>query len=148
MELPLPIELAHMIRTGFWPSTPEAANAQNLKQTIPKERIIRFAPEEEQLFLYPPPFYTVEQQMKGEKGNVFWNHPMAAVHEIEPALALDIGDFGIGSDAALILDYRHDRLNPSVLRLRWSTDRQKPPFSDNHWVEVASNFATFANYLR
>jgi hypothetical protein len=147
MELPLPAGLESLIQTGFWPTTPEAVNAQNLRSLVSKERIIRFAPEEDGLHLQRPPFRTIEERLQGEEGTFFWKRPEAAIHEIDPALALVIGDFGLGSDAPIILDYREDKLNPCVLRLRWSTDQEKPRFSDNHWVKIADNFSQFAEFL-
>jgi hypothetical protein len=147
MELPLPIELENMIRTGYWPSTPESERAQNLKSLVSKDCIVRFAPEEDRVFFHRPPFHSVEERLHGQEGTYFWKRPEAAIHEIDPTLALVIGDFGLGSDAPIILDYRHNRLNPSILRLRWSTDKEKPRFSDNHWVKIANDFAEFAGLL-
>ena len=72
---------------------------------------------------------------------------MASIHEIDPALAVVIGDFGLGSDSPIILDYRNDRLSPCVLRLLWSRDMEKPRFSDNHWVKIASTFEELAGFL-
>src|ERR1700677_1899293 len=147
MELALPPELEKMIRDGFWPSTHAAAMAQNLKPLIPKERITKFAPEEDELHFNPPPFRTILERMSGREGKYFWRRPEASIHEVDPSLALVIGDFGLGSDAPIILDYRCDRLNPSVFRLRWSTDEGKSVFSDNHWVKIADTFAEFAAFL-
>jgi hypothetical protein len=40
-----------------------------------------------------------------------------------------------------VLDYRQDRNNPSVIRLKW----QKP--QPNTWVRCAENFDQFADML-
>ena len=66
---------------------------------------------------------------------------MWATHEIDPALTLIIGDFGLGSDAPIALDYRKDLNNPSVICLQWNLN------ADNHWGEIAPNFAEFAQML-
>jgi hypothetical protein len=67
---------------------------------------------------------------------------MAAPEGIDFDLALDIGDFGLGSDAPILLDYRVDAENPRVIRLRWS-----PGGEDNRWVVMASTFDSFVEAL-
>jgi len=79
------------------------AMAQNLKPLVPKERVEALAPEEQWLYLLPPPFCTVQQL---SEANPFWISDMAAPHGIDFDLALEIGDFGLGSDAPILLDYR------------------------------------------
>ena len=66
---------------------------------------------------------------------------MWANHEIDPALTLIIGDFGLGSDAPIALDYRKDLNEPSIIRLQWNLE------ADNHWVEIAPSFAEFVAML-
>lgn len=73
---------------------------------------------------------------------------MAAVHEIDPELALVIGDFGLGSDVPIILDYRSDKTNPCVMNLEWKIVPDKSPFCDNHWMKLSDTFADFALVLR
>jgi hypothetical protein len=68
----------------------------------------------------------------------FWTK-WGALNEIEPELALDIGDFGLGSDSAVVLDYR--KADPSVIRLVW----RKP--DPNTWVLCAGTFDEFADML-
>jgi hypothetical protein len=70
-----------------------------------------------------------------------WKVEVGALEEISPALSVDIGYFGLGSDSAIVLDYRQDRNNPSVIRLKW----QKP--QPNTWVRCAENFDQFADML-
>ncbi|HEY1068098.1 MAG TPA: hypothetical protein VGE52_18385 [Pirellulales bacterium] len=137
--LTVPRLLDELIALGRWPRNSTEAMAQNLKSLASKERIEALAPEEERLYLLPPPFYTVRQQIAG---NSFWCSEMAAPHEIDFDLALDIGDFGLGSDAPILLDYRLDPANPRVIRLRWSGGG-KP----NDWVVMAPDFASFVSAL-
>lgn len=138
-SLPIPRELTDLISTGFWPRDWDQALAQHLRPLVPKSSVRRFAPEEDQVFLFPPPFLTVRQRLKPEE--MFWTDPQIAVHEIDPDLTLLIGDFGLGSDAPIVLDYRDRPDEPRVIRLRWAAD-------GNHWVEIAPTFAAFAAYLR
>ena len=67
---------------------------------------------------------------------------MADPAGIDFDLALDIGDFGLGSDAPILLDYCEDAARPRVLRLEWSHDG-----SDNRWVVMASDFASIVEAL-
>jgi len=71
----------------------------------------------------------------------FWSDPRTATHEITLELTLIIGDFGLGSDAPLALDYRPSPTKPRVIRLRWGND-------GNHWVQVAETFGQFASHLK
>ena len=64
---------------------------------------------------------------------------MGTLGEIAPDLALDIADFGLGADSAIVLDYRQE--NPPVIRLVW----RKP--EPNEWVRCADSFDEFADLL-
>ena len=139
MELPIPRELTPLINSGFWPRDGNEANKQNSESLVPESIIRGFAPEESKIYFEPPPFATVANLMKGQ-GRIFWADPHAAIQEIDPELTLIIGDFGIGSDAPLALDYRQDLYEPRVIRLRWAEN-------GNHWVEIAPNFADFVRHL-
>ena len=136
--LNIPNALKTLLENGFWPQNSTEAVRQNLKCLVEKRLIHRIASDEEDIYFLPPPFYTVKEVMVSE--STFWAHPQSAVHEIDPELTLLIGDFGLGSDALLALDYRHSSLEPKVIRLQWSR-------SGNHWVEVAQNFDAFVTML-
>ena len=135
-QLPLPKRLVELIDSGLWPRTPEESARQNLHPIVPKDRIQSFAPEQDRIYLFSPPFYTIAERMKDNRD--FWSE-WGALQEITPELALDIGDFGLGADAAIVLDYRQD--NPSVIRLVW----RKP--EPNTWVRCARTFDEFAQML-
>jgi hypothetical protein len=137
--LRIPHELTALVKSGFWPRDHDEARSQNLQCLLSESLIRTFAPEEDKIFFLPPPFYTVRQVMPGEQR--FWSDPRTATHELDPDLTLLIGDFGLGSDAPLALDYRWSTTEPRVIRLRWAKD-------ENHWVEVAATFAQFAAFLR
>ena len=137
--LAVPRLLEELLAAGRWPRDSKEAMAQNLKPLAPPERVQSLAPEERWLYLLPPPFPRVREQ---SKGNPLWTWDMAAPHGIDFDLALDIGDFGLGSDAPILLDYREDADNPRVIRLRWSPDGKA-----NEWVVMAPDFASFVEAL-
>jgi hypothetical protein len=142
-DLPLPKRLLRLLDSGRWPRTDEEASNQNLKSLVPKERIQLFAPEESTIFLYTPPFYTVAADIAGrqKRGHpTFWS-TYAALDGISPELSLVIGDFGLGSDAPILLDYRQGGSNTPVIRLQW----RRP--EANVWVRCADSFDGFADML-
>jgi hypothetical protein len=87
----------------------------------------------------PPPFVTVRDE---SESNLFWYSDMAAPRGISFDMSLIIGDFGLGSDAPILLDYRADEANPRVIRLRWSRNG-----TGNEWVEMAPDFGAFVEAL-
>jgi hypothetical protein len=134
----VPEAIEALLAEGFWPRDNGAAQLQNLNSLVSPEAVRAFAPEEARLFLYPPPFITVREEMAH---NRFWSDPRSASSEIDPDRTLIIGDFGLGSDAPIALDYSRHSEMPSVIRLRWGAD-------GNHWVEVAPDVRTFVAYLK
>lgn len=137
-SLAIPKSLTALIESGFWPRNNTEALRQNPHCLVAEASIRLFAPEEEKIYFYPPPFLTVRQHQAKTR---FWSDPRAAIHEINPDLTLVIGDFGMGSDAALLLDYSQTATNPRVIRLRWAQE-------GNHWVEVAATFDQFVTQLK
>jgi hypothetical protein len=103
-----------------------------------------FAPEESTIFLCSPPFHTVAVDIAGRQKRFgvdrFWS-TYAALESISPELSLIIGDFGLGSDSPIVLDYRQSGATPSVLRLQW---RKPEPCV---WVRCAERFDEFADML-
>jgi|SRR5215469_4903859 len=136
-NLQLPKRLLTLIESGLWPSTPDDERRQNIRSLISKERIQSFAPQEDRIYLFRPPFRTIAQRMSGAE-NAFWSK-WGALGEIAPELAIDIGDFGLGADSAIVLDYRYE--NPPVIRLVW----RKP--EPNTWMRCADTFDQFADML-
>lgn len=67
---------------------------------------------------------------------------MAAPPEVDFDPALDIGDFGRGSDAPILLDYREDPEAPRVIRPRRSPDE-----GANHRAVMAPTFELFVREL-
>lgn len=133
-ELRLPTTLSYLLETGLWVST----------RQIPAERVQPFAPGESLLCLYPPPFSTVAHAVAAQVAE-FWTE-FGRLDQIEPEQCLIIADFGLGSDAPILLDFTCNPLDPVVLRLRWNNcpDTQRP---HTEWVKCANDFNEFVGKL-
>ncbi len=144
--LRLPPLLEELLAAWRWPRTVGDQLRQNLSRPlVTAERIRRLATEESEIFLLAPPFRTVRDSASSDSRRYrssWWSEPIAAATEIDFDLALDIGDFGPGTDAPILLDYRVSPEAPRVIRLRWS-----PGESGNHWVTMAPDFETFVSEL-
>jgi hypothetical protein len=141
IELPLPAGLTRLLATGIWPSAHgPSMTAQQLNPAIPADRVRRFAEEESLICLEPPPFPTIAQERLAGGAGGFWER-FGALDQIDPEKALIIGDFGLGSDSPIILDFARNASNPPVLRLRWGPDQR------NEWVQGARDFDEFAEML-
>ncbi len=110
-----------------------------LTRQIATEKVHKLAPGETEICLYPPrAFTTVASQL--QHNSDFWVE-FGALHEIAPELALQIGDFGPGSDTPILLDYRRGHESVCVLRLEW------PRPLPNRWALCADSFDEFAERL-
>jgi hypothetical protein len=137
-----PPGLARLIADGIWPTAngPSMA-AQQLRPIISAERVRRFAADESLICLQSPPFHTLAQEQAAGGAGDFWER-FGALDQIDPAQLVIIGDFGIGSDTAIVLDYARDAANPPVLRLQWAERGV-----GNRWVQGARDFDEFAAML-
>jgi hypothetical protein len=135
--LELPATLNALIARGAWPLTETEANRQNLMTgPIPRAVVERHVPGESSLYLFWPPFSTIAQVCaRNERG--FWSK-FGALEQIDPERALLIGDFGLGSDTAIVLDYRRPN-SPPLLRLTWTATATR-----TRWVPFFDTFAAFA----
>lgn len=136
-DLIIPSALTNLVEAHAWPTIADV-DAQNLHALAAPEAVEALAPEERLLYLNPRPFSTLASEIAANPE--FWNEH-GALSEIDPDRAPVIGDFGSGSDTAIVLDYRRDPNEPSVMRLAW-TDQ------GNHLVETAPTFDSFAESLR
>src|ERR1700722_11548052 len=134
----LPQLLTQLIAEGRWPGTGANVVEQEFSPLVSKGRVSLLAPEEGVICLHPPPFRTVRELAIDEP---FWCEPWSDPSAIDFDLAIAIGDFGIGSDAPILLDYRGNVDHPRVVRLEWFA---RP---DNKWVPMADDFPTFVNVL-
>jgi hypothetical protein len=136
----IPQLLLTALKDGRWPRTAAEGVRQNLRPLVPVERIRRLAPDESSIYLYAPPFQTVAEHLAG-KGREFYAR-FGALDQLVPEAAVEIGDFGLGSDAPILLDYRTDAAAPRVIRLLWPGSG-----SPNRWVEMSPDFANFFTAL-
>jgi len=138
--LEVPQLLSELVAAGRWPANADEERAQDLKSRVPTDRIQTFAPEYDRIYLFALRLRTIRERV--DNGEEFWNWPQAAPSEIDFDLVLDIGDFGLGSDAPILLDYRTNASNPRVIRLVWTTSK-----TQNHWQVVAPDFPAFVELL-
>ena len=139
-----------MIDTGRWPADPASARKQNLTALVSLERIRKLAPNQPGLYLLPPPFRTVAECVAD--GEVFWDRPFSDPQGLDRTRALVIGDFGLGSDAPIVLDFRYSDVDPAVLYLRWNTEADAKAGDrmfglQNRWSNLASSFERFVEGL-
>jgi hypothetical protein len=92
------------------------------------------------MYLYAPPFHTIQDELDDPR------HALSpeenALQDIVPSRTVPIADFGLGSDTAVALDYRHSTTNPSIIRLEW-----RLPAAQNRWLWVAPSFGAFWSML-
>lgn len=142
----VPERVLRLISLDVWP-TQENANEQWDKPIYSNQDIYRPSREHPPLFFYPPPFHLVRKAVESNPDywlGDFWTkalgEPIAA--GIDPDLAIDLGDFGAGSDAAIVLDYRDSSTEPAVLGLDWGSITGK-----RGWTTLAESFDRFADLL-
>jgi hypothetical protein len=134
--LVIPLRLVELAESRRWPS--------DVEESLTGEAVQSVFPDERYVHLESPPFTTIAADI-GRFGSTFWGDAMGAPDEIDSSKAVIIGDFGRGSDAPIVLDYRENDLVPFVRRLKWNF--VAPRMTDNHWVLVASSFDEFAELL-
>lgn len=134
--LPLPQRLRALIAAGAWPRTEaEAARQSRGGGPISDELVQRLVPGEHRVYFCSPPFRSVAQLLEsGERR--FWDE-CGDLDSIDAARTLLIGDFGLGSDTAIALDYRYPE--PALIRLKWDRGSRAP-----RWAPFFSDFADFA----
>lgn len=138
--LNLPTELTSLIEVGAWPRTEQESNRQRLDGApIRKDLIQQLVPEESEIWLCPPPFHTIAERCSAGEKN-YWDE-FGSLDQIDPTRTLLIGDFGIGTETAIALDYRNPDA-PTVLRLSWIGGITK-----TRWVPFFASFKEFAAAL-
>ena len=128
--------LEAQLRVGGWPDAGLQAEEANRAPLVSRERVQAFAPDEYDIVLYPPPHSTVADELA--ENAEFWNRH-GALHEIDPAKALLLGDFGHGSDTVFVADFRAKP--PQVLRLQWTEQ-------GNRWIQVAPTIEGLLSLLQ
>ncbi len=98
-EFSLPAKLQTLIDDHKWPLTEDDCRRQNLKPWVSADRVQLFAPDEDRIYFYCPPFPTVAWCVQHGGESAFWNSDDAVPNEIDFERAVPIGDFGVGSDS-------------------------------------------------
>jgi hypothetical protein len=137
----LPARLRRLVELRWWPYDYQSEIQQNLHSLIPEDRVRAFAPEERIIYFNRPPFHAVSALLASNEQ--FWTSELACPSGISFEHTVVLGDFGLGSDAPIVLDYRTDAMRPSVLRLRYS---DSTPNTD--WVTAAVDFETMCDILQ
>lgn len=145
LTLKLPDKLEALIESGLWPNK-NNADAQNLKPLVSCELIQQLFPEENSLYLFPPPFISIHELLMQEDSLYQSKELKASFSQIKPRKTVVIADFGLGSESALVLDYSDSESNPKILKLSWLYD-EKYLIRKVEWVVVAADFDEFAAHL-
>jgi len=140
-NLTLPVRLVALIEAGVWPRTLDETNRQNCHPLASTDLVRRLVPAESTIFFWPPPFSTIAKVV-ADPGETFYRK-YGALQQIQPAACIGIGDFGLGSDSPILLDYSRNPTAPRMLWLKWSAHD-----GPNEWVEMAATFDEFADRLQ
>lgn len=148
--LAVPELLVTLLEHGRWPRDSDEFHRQSDYPLVTAERLRSVAPNDYRIYLYAPPFRTIAKILV-EPNEMFYS-TCGALDELVPALAIQIGDFGIGADSTILLDYQFDRENPRVIRLDWQSGGEPDPVTKRFpvvttWVEMASDFDSFVEAL-
>ena len=129
----LPDLLVSMIASGRCPSAAASISQQNLESLIPCDRNRKLR----RICLYPPPFRTLTNAT-----NDAFYRSHGVIWQLRPELAIEIADFGIGSDSPILLHYGKSKTEPIVINLQWHDGDNA-----NTWVVLAESFSAFVDLL-
>jgi len=141
LEIPKPLQ--SLVDTGRWPLNADDCGKQDERNWVDAETVKQVADDEERIYFYPPPFLTIAASFSVRGQTEIWKSDLSAPNEIHFDRAIIIGDFGIGSDSPIILDYQDSLINPPVKRLKWGPG----PKCVNHWEKIAESFQEFSDIL-
>lgn len=139
----IPGGLVRLLEIGWWPRDAATAMGQNVRSLVAEAEVRAFAAEESMIYFFPPPFHTISELLASEER--FWTSEMACPGGISFEHTVVIGDFGLGSDAPIVLDYRADAFRPCVLRLQFQFGESR---AKNRWVKAAEDFDAMCEILR
>jgi len=132
-QLPFPAHLVHLMKTGRW------------RTPLDRSLILSVFPQCGDFSLYSLAWMETENRHWRD-----WSHrhfpaeadPDFSPGDLDPQLAILIGDLGNGWDQPIALDYRETWDDPRVLLFRWRLEGR-----GNRWVQIAPNIAAFAARL-
>lgn len=135
-----PESLEALVRDRTWPRTPDEAATFGANPIRLSPRGRARLPREKAVCLYPLPLLTPKQRLRG--GEFIWRDAAFAPSTIDWNRHVVLGDFGLGSDAPILLQHEHG-CPTHVLRLDW-----RAPTSRNCWVKLADSFDGWLGLLR
>jgi hypothetical protein len=136
--LPIPEALIALIQSWRWPTRCE-------EFLFSEECVRAFAPDESRLCLYPA-FGKPEVSVGDLASYLGVPDVDKPPGDIDFTRAVIIGDFGLGSDTFIALDYRTSLTSPSVIRYHWPSV-WPPDNKNNRWVFVVGSVEEFAELI-
>ncbi|OZG69944.1 hypothetical protein BTA51_28605 [Hahella sp. CCB-MM4] len=135
----LPPKLLRLISNSWWPMENSDIIEQDVSPHVSKNLVKALMPEEEKVCFYPYPFLTFQKYI--DDGYEFCSLSTENGGNIIPSKVLVIGDFGIGSDALLAVDYSDENSEPRIIKQMWvETDCVSEPA---HWRVVSDTVEEF-----
>lgn len=136
LATPLPAELVALIVDHVWPWTVNEVEQQLFWSLVDREATRTVDQTALHLTL---PLVTVARELATPP--YYHEVILARWNELETERAVLLGDFGIGSDAPIVLDYR---VTPArVLTLSWHPRAEGERVARAEWIEVAPSFSSF-----
>jgi hypothetical protein len=130
----IPNSIINLSNIGFWPQDTKKATEQNLKPLVSSEIVKKIVPGENSIYFNSiESFSLLSDEISYDYD--FWKNE-GALDKINPEMCVIIGDFGMGSDSPIILDYSDNINMPKVKRLIWLEN-------GNYWEKLADNIDDF-----
>lgn len=137
----LPTALRNLIDSGVWPSGENAMTQQESNPIVSKDIIKSISADDDKLVLASPPFYTLDLEVAE---STFFREIMEQEGpSIDLSKAVVIGDFGIGSDAPIVL-LLDGEVDLGVYYLKYESNTRTASCS---WVKVFESFDQFATKI-
>ncbi len=131
-DFELPASLHRMIQDASWGTVDQGCD-----ERISPEVAQQWDPHASGIHLLARPTVLADDLRTVPELEELWN-----VTDIDPASCLIIGDFGLGSDNPIVLDFSDDP--PSVRAQRW---HDKEPSRVPMWITIAATFDEFVTQL-
>ena len=140
-EFSPPKLLLDLIESGTWPAEGTSLFEIEKSSKIRGDLVSSAFPDSlgaKLVVLYPPPFILVSEE--AAYNSEFWRDTVKNQDQLPYEYLVMIGDFGIGSDAPIVLNYFSDN-GPSVWWLKWYFAEDT---AATKWVKSHDSFDEFA----
>lgn len=139
-ELKIPNAILTLAEKGIWPNEQLSSYQEGCNFIEDEVLVQKIAPDEKYIFFHTlSGFRTMADEIMFDEE--LW-HEIGALNQIDVNKCLVIGDFGLGSDTPIILDYSENYEHPTVKRLVWKSDVTK-----NYWEVIAKDMEEFVKIL-